>query len=71
MTFKPKINAISARIAPDTSIIERSQNYEGIKRKEQLRLEYQQMQDNQCTFKPKVNLAGNKEFEEKSSEYAP
>ena len=34
LTFKPKINGISARIAPDTSIIERTQNQEVVKRKE-------------------------------------
>ena len=37
MTFKPKINAISARIAPETSVIVRSQNQDQIKRKEQLK----------------------------------
>ena len=37
VTFKPKINAISARIAPDTSVIERAQNMEGVKKKEQLK----------------------------------
>ena len=40
LTFKPKINQISARIAPDTSIVDRSQNYEGVKRKEQLKQEH-------------------------------
>lgn len=71
MTFKPKINTISARIAPDTSIIERSQNCEGVRRKEQLRQEYQKQEDEMCTFKPKVNLAGKKDYDNKSSEYAP
>ena len=38
-TFQPKINEISARIAPPTSIIDRSMNNEGVRRKEKLREE--------------------------------
>ena len=41
-TFQPKINAISQRIAPPTSIVDRSQNIEGIRKKERLREEVQQ-----------------------------
>lgn len=70
MTFKPKINSISARIAPDTSIIERSQNIDGVRRKEQLRQDYQRKEEEKCTFKPKINLAGKKEYVDKQSEYA-
>ena len=70
LTFKPKINQISARIAPDTTIVERSMNYEGVKRKEQLKQEYQKQEDEKCTFKPQINLAGKKEYEDKRSEYA-
>jgi len=70
VTFKPKINAISARIAPDTSIIERSQNLEAVKRREQLKQEYQKQEDSVCTFKPQINLAGKPEYAEKQSEYA-
>ena len=40
-TFKPKINDVSARIAPDTSIIERSMNQAGVQRKEQIKQEMQ------------------------------
>ena len=40
-TFQPKINEISARIAPPTSIIDRSMNNEGVRRKEKLREEAQ------------------------------
>ena len=70
VTFKPKINAISARIAPETSVIERAHNQDAINRKEQLKQEYQRKEEEACTFKPKINLAGNKKYEDKQSEYA-
>ena len=38
-TFKPKINPISAKIAPKTSIIERSTNEDAMKKREMLRAE--------------------------------
>ena len=43
---------------------------EGVKRKEALRQEQQERQDEACTFKPKINLAGKKEYVDKQSEYA-
>ena len=38
-SFQPKINEISAIIAPQTSLIDRSMNNEGVRRKEKLREE--------------------------------
>ena len=62
-TFKPKINAISARIAPETSIIERSMNNEIAQRKELIRKEIEDQQEKNCTFKPQINLSKKQAFE--------